>query len=103
MDKYDAIIIGSGHNALVTAAYLGKAGWSVLVLEKNDRPGGLVRTEELPLPGFHHDVFSSSHPLFLSGPAFAEFGAELMARGLQYVGPDLPSGVSLADGRTAVL
>jgi phytoene dehydrogenase-like protein len=103
METYDAIIIGSGHNALVTAAYLVRAGWSVLVLEKNDRPGGLVRTEALTLPGFQHDVFSSSHPLFLAGPAYAELGAELTERGLHYVGPELPTGVSLADGRTAVL
>jgi len=54
--EYDAIVIGSGHNALITAAYLARAGWGVLVLEKNNRPGGLVRTEELTLPGFKHDV-----------------------------------------------
>ncbi|GHO61504.1 hypothetical protein KSC_003960 [Ktedonobacter sp. SOSP1-52] len=40
METYDIVIIGSGHNALVTAAYLTRAGRSVLVLEKNDRPGG---------------------------------------------------------------
>src|SRR3954452_18118592 len=90
---HDVVIVGSGHNALIAAAYLARAGWSVLVLEKNDRPGGLVRTEELTLPGFQHDVFSSSHPLFLAGPAYAELGPELMARGLNYVGTDLPTGV----------
>jgi len=40
------VFIGSGHNALVAAAYLARAGRSVLVLERNDRPGGLVRTDE---------------------------------------------------------
>jgi choline dehydrogenase-like flavoprotein len=49
--SYDAVIIGSGHNALITAAYLSRTGWSVIVLEQNDRPGGLLRTEEL-IPGF---------------------------------------------------
>ena len=39
-NTYDAIAIGSGHNALVTAAYLARAGWKVLVLEMGDRPGG---------------------------------------------------------------
>jgi phytoene dehydrogenase-like protein len=102
METYDAIFIGSGHNALVTAAYLARAGWRVLVLEKNDRPGGLVRTEELTLPGFLHDVYSSAHPLFLTGAAFAELGPELIARGLNYLNTDLPTGVSLPDGRTAV-
>src|SRR5215218_2525698 len=100
---YDVVIVGSGHNALITAAYLARAGWSVLVLEQNDQPGGLVRTEELTLPGFKHDVYSAAHPLFITGPAYAELGAELAERGLRYINTDLPTGVSLPDGRTAVL
>ena len=102
MKKYDAVFIGSGHNALVAAAYLARAGRSVLVLERNDRPGGLVRTDELTLPGFKHDTFSSAHPLFLTGAAYAELGPELAARGLRYVNTDLPTGVSMPGGRTAV-
>lgn len=102
MEKYDAIFVGSGHNALIAAAYLARAGWSVLVLEKNDRPGGLVRTEELTLPGFLHDTYSTAHPLFVTGPAYADLGPALAERGLQYVNSDLPTGVSLPDGRTAM-
>lgn len=102
MERYDAVFVGSGHNALITAAYLARAGWSVLVLEKNDRPGGLVRTDELTLPGFKHDTYSAAHPLFLTGAAYADLGAELSARGLEYLNTDLPTGVSLPDGRTAV-
>lgn len=102
MRKFDAIFIGSGHNALITAAYLARAGWSVLVLEKNDRPGGLVRTEELTLPGFKHDMYSSAHPLFATSQAYADLGPELAERGLRYLNTDLPTGVSLPDGRTAV-
>src|ERR1051326_2106382 len=75
VETYDVILIGSGHNALIAAAYLTRAGRSVLVLEKNDRPGGLVRTEELTLPGFKHDVYSSVHPLFLTGPVYADLGS----------------------------
>ncbi|MEP6492197.1 MAG: NAD(P)/FAD-dependent oxidoreductase [bacterium] len=100
--EYDAVIIGSGHNALVSAAYLSRAGWKVIVLEANDRAGGLLRTEALTLPGFEHDVYSAAHPLFITGPAFADLGKELAANGLEYVNTDLPTGVSLADGRTAV-
>jgi phytoene dehydrogenase-like protein len=100
--KFDVIFVGSGHNALVAAAYLARAGWSVLVLEKNDRPGGLVRTEELTLPGFRHDVYSSAQPLFTTSQAYAELGPELTERGLRYANTDLPTGVSLPDGRTAV-
>ncbi|MEZ6140656.1 MAG: NAD(P)/FAD-dependent oxidoreductase [Zavarzinella sp.] len=50
--KYDAIIIGGGHNGLVTAAYLAKAGKKVLVLEKREMLGGCCVTEEL-WPGYH--------------------------------------------------
>lgn len=102
MKKFDAIFVGSGHNALIAAAYLARAGWSVLVLERNDRPGGLVRTEELTVPGFLHDVYSSAQPLFTTSQAYAELGPELAERGLAYVNTDLPTGVSLPDGRTAV-
>ena len=49
--SFDAIIIGAGHNGLVTAAYLAKAGWSVLVLEKREVLGGCCNTEEV-WPGF---------------------------------------------------
>ena len=51
MKKYDAIIIGAGHNGLVTAAYLARAGKSVLVLEKRDLVGGCSVTEEI-WPGY---------------------------------------------------
>ena len=90
MEKFDAVFIGSGHNALVAAAYLARAGRSVLVLERNDRPGGFVRTDELTLPGFKHDTFSAAHPLFLTGAAYAELGPELEERGLHYVNTRIP-------------
>jgi phytoene dehydrogenase-like protein len=103
MDQFDVIMIGSGHNALITAAYLTRAGRSVLVLEKNDRPGGFLRTEELTLPGFKHDVYAAAHPLFTTGPAYADLKEDLEARGLRYLNTNLPTGVSMEDGRTAVL
>jgi phytoene dehydrogenase-like protein len=81
----DAIVIGSGHNGLVAAAYLARAGWRVEVLERNPEPGGAVATEELTEPGYRHDTFSSWHPLFHTSAAWAELGEELRARGLEYV------------------
>ncbi|MBD3919339.1 NAD(P)/FAD-dependent oxidoreductase [Paenibacillus sp. PR3] len=102
MKQYDYIMIGSGHNALVAAAYLTRAGRSVLLLERNDRPGGFLRTEELTLPGFKHDVYAAAHPLFLTGPAYADFKEALEARGLRYINTDLPTGVSMESGETAV-
>jgi len=99
METYDILIIGSGHNALITAAYLTRAGRSVLVLEKNDRPGGYLRTDEVTVPGFKHDVYAAAHPLLLTRPAYADLGKDLEARGLHYVNTDLPTGVSMDDGR----
>jgi phytoene dehydrogenase-like protein len=55
--KYDAIVIGGGHNGLTTAAYLARAGWEVLVLEQRPMLGGAAVTEEV-YPGFKFSVFS---------------------------------------------
>ena len=57
MNKYDAIIIGGGHNGLTTAAYLAKAGKKVLVLERRHLVGGAAVTEEI-YPGFKYSVCS---------------------------------------------
>jgi phytoene dehydrogenase-like protein len=55
MKRYDAIIIGAGHNGLTAAAYLAKAGLDVVVLEKNDYIGGAAVTREM-----HEGWFYSS-------------------------------------------
>ncbi len=57
MKPYDAIVIGGGHNGLVCAAYLARAGRRVLVLERRDRVGGAAVSEEV-FPGFTFSVFS---------------------------------------------
>ncbi len=57
MKRYDAIVIGGGHNGLTAAAYLARAGRSVLVVERNERVGGATYSEEI-LPGFTATVFS---------------------------------------------
>jgi phytoene dehydrogenase-like protein len=66
--NYDVVIMGAGHNGLVAAAYLAKAGKKVLVLESNPYPGGGVLTRELTVPGFKHDVHSSSHIMLVGNP-----------------------------------
>ena len=56
-ERYDAVIIGGGHNGLVSAAYLARAGLKTLVLEKRHVLGGAAVTEEI-FPGFRFSVFS---------------------------------------------
>ncbi|HEY7967472.1 MAG TPA: NAD(P)/FAD-dependent oxidoreductase [Solirubrobacteraceae bacterium] len=99
----DAIVIGSGHNGLVAAAYLARAGMSVEVLERNATAGGAVATEELTEPGFRHDTFSAWHPLFKLSAAFAELGDELAQRGLEYAeSPEATTANVRSDGRAIV-
>jgi phytoene dehydrogenase-like protein len=99
----DAIVIGSGHNGLVAAAYLARAGLSVEVLERNPVAGGAVASEELTQPGFLHDTFSAWHPLFKLSAAHAELGAELAERGLAYAEtPEETTANVLPDGRAVI-
>jgi len=99
----DAVVIGSGHNGLVAAAYLARAGWRVEVLERNELAGGGVATEELTLPGYRHDTFSSWHPLFHLSAAWNELGPELRDRGLEYLNAeDVVTASALPDGSAVV-
>jgi phytoene dehydrogenase-like protein len=99
----DVVFVGAGHNALVAAAYLLEAGRSVVLLDQMPQPGGWVRTAELGAPGFQHDLWSSLHPAFVGGPAWAELGPDLKRHGLEYVTAPLATGSSLPGGRTAVV
>lgn len=83
MDTYDAIVIGGGHNGLVTAAYLARDGWTTLVLERNDELGGAVRSGELTEDGFVHDLFATNQNLFLGSPVWEELSDELIERGFE--------------------
>jgi phytoene dehydrogenase-like protein len=83
----DAVVIGSGPNGLAAAIRLAEAGRSVVVLEAADHYGGAVRTEELTLPGFHHDTFSSVYPAGAASPVFAALPLE--RHGLRWVQPEV--------------
>lgn len=89
MHEYDVVIIGAGHNGLVCAAYLLKAGYSVLLLEKRSVPGGAATTEEcLPqeAPGFKFNLCAIDHEFIHLGPVVAEL--ELEKYGLEYLDCD---------------
>src|SRR5947209_1797051 len=66
----DALVIGAGPNGLVAAAALARQGWSVLLLEAKDRPGGALNSEESTLPGYIHDVGAAFFPFAQESPAF---------------------------------
>jgi phytoene dehydrogenase-like protein len=83
LPEHDAVVVGSGPNGLAAAITIARTGRSVLVLEAEETVGGGTRSAELTLPGFIHDVCSTSHPLavgspFLSGLPLAEHGVELV-------------------------
>jgi phytoene dehydrogenase-like protein len=96
---YDAIVIGSGHQGLVSAVYLARAGWRVLVLERAGRPGGAVQSAEITRPGFVHDLFATNMNLFLGSPVFAELGAELERHGFSPAPCGRPFANVFPDGR----
>jgi phytoene dehydrogenase-like protein len=73
------------------------------VLERNDRLGGAIRTAEITVPGFRHDVFSAWHPLWVGGPAHAQLADDLARHGLEYLNTELPTATLFPDGESAFL
>jgi phytoene dehydrogenase-like protein len=96
-----AVVIGSGPNGLAAAIALARAGRAVTVLEAADTPGGAVRTQELTLPGFRHDTFSSVYPATAASPVFKSM--PLARFGLEWVHPAACSAHPLPDGRALAL
>lgn len=101
-DPHEFVIVGSGMNSLVCAALLSKAGKKVVVLERNDRIGGCIRTEEL-FPGFTHDILSSSYPLFVTSPAYEALGDDLHATGLEFANTSHPTAVLTEEGASVIM
>ena len=99
MADYDAVLDDSGINSLACAAFLSRAGWRVAVLEREAQLGGAIRTAEPTEPGFHHDVFSAWHPLWVGGPAHAELAGDLAERGLEYLNTGIRTERSTPTGR----
>lgn len=104
MAEFDHLIIGSGINALVAAALLSRKGDSVLVIERENRIGGCMYTsDEVTLPGYHHDVMAATFVLFLTSPAYAELAEDLGQHGLEFCHSAHPTAALRTDGSALVL
>jgi len=95
----DVNVVGAGPNGLAAAVILARAGLSVQVTERESRPGGALRTEELTLPGFRHDVGSAVHPAALASPFFRAFG---LTDRVPFITPDVSYAHPLSGGRAVL-
>src|ERR671930_2140743 len=97
-DTFDIVVAGGGHNALVAAAYLTRAGFECCVLDARPVLGGDTATEELTLPGFHHDTCSTAHNLIQASPMLRNDELRLGDYGLEYIEPDPVVHIPFPDG-----
>jgi phytoene dehydrogenase-like protein len=97
----DAVVVGSGPNGLAAAIVLARAGLRTVLREGQPTLGGGLRSAELTLPGFVHDVCSAVHPLALSSPFFRSL--PLAQFELDWVQPTSPLAHPLDGGTAAVL
>ncbi|HET9257128.1 MAG TPA: NAD(P)/FAD-dependent oxidoreductase [Pseudonocardiaceae bacterium] len=99
-DGFDAVVVGSGPNGLVAAVVMAEAGCRTLLVEAAETTGGGLRTEELTLPGFRHDVCASVLPLALASAAFRALRTQ--DDGVRWAHPPVAAAHPL-DDRDAVL
>ena len=95
----DVVVAGAGHNSLIAAAYLTRAGYHCRVLDARATPGGGVASEELLLDGFKLDSCSTGHTLIQTNPLLSDDELGLLAdHGLAYIEPDPVAHVVFPDG-----
>ena len=103
MPEYDVVVAGAGHNSLVAAAYLAKAGYEVCVLEARELIGGDTASEELNAPGFLHDTCSTFQPTLMGSPVMRDDELGLIADyGLEVIQPELGMVMPFPDGASIV-
>jgi phytoene dehydrogenase-like protein len=100
-DAIDAVVVGGGPNGLAAAIVLARQGRSVTLYEGAPTVGGGVRSAELTLPGFVHDVCSAVYPFGRTSPFFREAGLE--RHGLRWIDPPIAIGHPLDDGSAVLL
>jgi len=97
--QYDVIVVGAGHNGLLVAAYMAKAGLKTLVLEKEKWLGGATSTAEVTLPGFKHDLGGTMHSAIQGNPVIAKDELGLKRKyGLKYLYPEMSAANVFEDG-----
>lgn len=95
----DVVVAGGGHNSLITAAYLARAGYECVVLDARHVIGGGAVTEEPLLPGYRVDTCSTGHTLIQVNPLIRDDELGLVADyGLSYIDPDPVAHVAFPDG-----
>jgi phytoene dehydrogenase-like protein len=95
----DIVVAGAGHNSLIAACYLAKAGYRCLVLDARDIPGGGSTTEEILLPGYAIDSCATGHTLIRVNPLLTRDELGLIENyGLRYLDPDPVAHVAFPDG-----
>ncbi|HTD42202.1 MAG TPA: NAD(P)-binding protein, partial [Mucilaginibacter sp.] len=99
--EYDAVVVGSGPNGLAAAILMQQNGLSVLLIEGKDTIGGGMRSAELTLAGYLHDVCSAIHPLAVSSPFLTTL--PLAEHGLEYIYTDIAAAHPFDDGSAAFL
>jgi phytoene dehydrogenase-like protein len=97
-EGFDYVVAGAGHNSLICAAYLAKAGNRVLVLEGRAMIGGGVKTAEILLPGFREDLCSSSHHLIARNPLLRNNELNLRDYGYETFDPEIVVHFPFLDG-----
>lgn len=98
---FDAVVVGSGPNGLAAAIAIQQQGLSVLLIEGKAEIGGGLRSAELTLPGFLHDICSAIHPLAIGSPFLNTLPLE--EHGLKYAFPDIAAAHPFDGGTAAVL
>jgi len=100
-NELDVIVVGSGPNGLAAAIRLQQAGMAVLLVEGRETIGGGMRTAELTLPGFKHDICSAVHPMAANSPFFRSLN--LGQFGLDFIYPSISAAHPFDNGEAAVL
>lgn len=101
MPDVDAVVVGAGVNGLVAAIVLAQSGMSVTLIDAGPRPGGALRSEELTLPGFVHDVGGTVLALGLASPALRALG--IADGGVALAQPPAPLGHAIRPGSSVIL